>query len=108
MDKIVVGYDGSTGAKSALAWASDEARLRGAALHLVCAWSYPAAAVMPTYTVLPPVEEMESSTRAIVDHDLEEAGLGADTDPPVSSVHCVAHAPCPVVVVPAEDDEPAT
>ena len=45
MRGIVVGVDGSEGAKRALAWAADEARLRGAPLKVVLAWHWPAAAL---------------------------------------------------------------
>ena len=38
--KVVVGIDDSDGARQALAWALAEARLRGATLHLIHAWSY--------------------------------------------------------------------
>jgi nucleotide-binding universal stress UspA family protein len=41
MTKVVVGVDGSTEADQALAWAYEEARLRGASLHVVHAWIYP-------------------------------------------------------------------
>lgn len=37
---VVVGIDGSDASRQALAWAADEARRRGAKLHVVLAWSY--------------------------------------------------------------------
>ena len=37
---IVVGVDGSEGGKAALAWAIEEARIRGARLRALLAWSY--------------------------------------------------------------------
>jgi nucleotide-binding universal stress UspA family protein len=37
---VVVGVDGSEGARRALAWAAQEARLRGARLQVVHVWSY--------------------------------------------------------------------
>ena len=37
---VVVGVDGSDGAKRALRWAAEEARLRDARLRVVLAWSY--------------------------------------------------------------------
>ena len=40
---IVVGVDGSDHAQRALAWAIAEAKARGAALHVVTAWSVPGA-----------------------------------------------------------------
>jgi nucleotide-binding universal stress UspA family protein len=39
--KIVVGVDGSKGALRALAFAAEEARLRGAALEVIHAWHEP-------------------------------------------------------------------
>ena len=40
MGRVVVGVDGSPGSREALAWAAEEARLRGATLEVVTAWSY--------------------------------------------------------------------
>ena len=40
---LVVGVDGSDNGWAALAWAADEARLRGATLRIVCAFEDPAA-----------------------------------------------------------------
>ena len=37
--RIVVGFDGSEGAKRALTWAADEARLHSGHLRAVCAWT---------------------------------------------------------------------
>src|SRR6266496_2414188 len=39
--KIVVGVDGSTQSHAALRWALDEARLRGARVEVIHAWTYP-------------------------------------------------------------------
>ena len=41
METIVVGVDGSDASVSALRWALHEARLRGARVLVVHAWSYP-------------------------------------------------------------------
>jgi nucleotide-binding universal stress UspA family protein len=38
---VVVGIDGSEGSSKALAWAAQEARLRGAVLRVVHAWRFP-------------------------------------------------------------------
>lgn len=38
---VVVGVDGSEGSSAALAWAAEEARLRGATLRVVHAWHMP-------------------------------------------------------------------
>jgi nucleotide-binding universal stress UspA family protein len=51
MKVITVGMDGSEGASAALRWAASEARLRGAGLRVVHAWSIPAMA----YGFVPPV-----------------------------------------------------
>lgn len=44
MSLITVGVDGSEGARKALRWAAAEARLRGASLRAVHAWSVPTMA----------------------------------------------------------------
>lgn len=41
--RIVVGVDGSSSSKAALAWAVGQARLTGAVVEAVTAWSFPAA-----------------------------------------------------------------
>lgn len=41
MKGIVVGIDGSEGAKHALEWAAGEAKLRGAPLTVLLAWQWP-------------------------------------------------------------------
>jgi nucleotide-binding universal stress UspA family protein len=41
--RIVVGVDGSAGSKAALAWAAAQAKLSGATLDAIAAWSYPAS-----------------------------------------------------------------
>jgi len=38
---IVVGIDGSSSSKAALAWAARQAKLTGETLHLVTTWDYP-------------------------------------------------------------------
>ncbi len=43
MSKIVVGVDGSEHSHRALAWAAQEAKLRGSTLHLVHSWQFPLA-----------------------------------------------------------------
>lgn len=41
MSKIVVGIDGSEHSHRALAWAEQEAKLRGSTLYLVHSWQFP-------------------------------------------------------------------
>ena len=49
--RIVVGVDGSSGSRDALACALEEAHLRGAALHVVYAWRMPFALMLPEPTI---------------------------------------------------------
>ena len=66
---VVVGVDGSEGGERALRWAAGEARLRGAPLRAVWAWSYmdqPGGGFDPGYG--------EDRARAGLDEAL--AGLG--------------------------------
>lgn len=73
MARIVVGIDGSDQSKEALRWALDEARLRGASLDVVYAWT------MPVYVgygvamgeVMDPVE-LRKAARERLDRTVEE------------------------------------
>jgi nucleotide-binding universal stress UspA family protein len=49
MSTIVVGVDGSAGARAALGYAVDEARLRGAVLRVAGAWHLPVVAYAGGY-----------------------------------------------------------
>jgi len=77
---IVVGVDGSAGAKAALRWALDEARLRRTVLRVVHAWTFPYAGT--GYGILPLVDEtlekkLDENARALLDQVLTEAGAAA-------------------------------
>ena len=50
MQRIVVGIDGSQGARRALEWAVAEAKLRDAHLVIIHAWLEPAVMTEPTAT----------------------------------------------------------
>jgi nucleotide-binding universal stress UspA family protein len=87
---IVVGIDGSEDSKRALAWAADEAKLRGARVRAVLCWSYlglsgsdlgvgtteedARAAIQETVA-----EALDEAARSVVDvtpvNDLPVAGL---------------------------------
>lgn len=82
MARIVVGVDGSEESRAALRWALEEARLRGAALTAVYAWSYPmvpgrgiapAALAVPAGVLRQEAEELVESAAAEVGG--EEAGV---------------------------------
>ena len=78
---IVVGVDGSPGAKAALRWALAEARLRRTPLHVVHAWAVPYATV--GYGMAPLIDEgftaeLEQGAKGLVEEMLAEAGSEAD------------------------------
>lgn len=75
MQRIVVGIDGSPGSQAALAWALDEARLRGAAVEAVRVWSWPMPYVGPGMAGLDP-RLLEEGEQALLDEALD----GVDTD----------------------------
>jgi nucleotide-binding universal stress UspA family protein len=150
MAKIVVGTDGSPGAQRAVRWALGEARLRGAALHIVHAWMVPLVEALPEPWLLArPIghteeqleDQLGAGAREFLEATVAEAkaaypeldvigelaemrpaaallaaAQGADLLVVGSRGHggfaglllgsvgsqCVHHAPCPVVVVPAE------
>ena len=70
---VTVGIDGSSGALRALRWACDEARLRGAVVRVVHAWTYldqPEGAFDARFG--------EDDALRVIDDTL--AALGADAD----------------------------
>ena len=74
--RIVVGVDGSTHAKAALAWALDEARLRGASVEIVHVWQFPSVAMTSFGSASLPVvtpEDLGAAAEAVI-HDVV-AGL---------------------------------
>jgi nucleotide-binding universal stress UspA family protein len=153
MAKVVVGTDGSPSAQRAVRWALGEARLRGAALHIVYAWMVPFVDALPEpWLIATPVghtddelhDRLAAGARELLEAAVAEAmaaepgldvigelaemrpaaallGAARDADLLVVgsrghggfaglllgsvSSQCVHHAPCPVVVVPAEHAE---
>ena len=60
MQEIVLGFDGSECAERALAWAIEEAKLRGARLRVITTWHLPALIYgAPGFvpTVAPPLDD---------------------------------------------------
>lgn len=80
MTGIVVGVDGSEGARAALNWAVREAELRGITLDAVCAWSFPIPVGFP-YAEMQGMaaEDLQQRAEALlaieVDKALAETGL---------------------------------
>lgn len=70
--RIVVGVNGSRASLTALRWATAEARLRGAGLHVVRAWD-PARHAAPYAAVghLPTGDEQEAEVRASLVADMQ-------------------------------------
>ena len=80
---IVVGVDGSPSARTALCFALDEARLRGAPVRVVGAWHVPVAAYDRAFVPPDPVavRELEPQMRLVLERALEETGeTAADVD----------------------------
>jgi nucleotide-binding universal stress UspA family protein len=88
MAKIVVGVDGSLGAQEALRWALGEARLRGAAVHVVHAWMLPLIEALPEPWVVgmtppgPSVEEVYERLRGSAKDDLDSFVRAARAEEP--------------------------
>ena len=84
---IVVGIDGSEESVSALSWAIEEARVRGARVRAMNVWSYPVGygiemAAMSTLDA----ETMEKSARRILDESVDQALSGVAEPPLVERV----------------------
>jgi nucleotide-binding universal stress UspA family protein len=80
MSTIVVGVDGSSGAREALRFAVEEARLRGATLRLVTAWHIPPMAYSGGYVAPLDPREFEKNAavageKALAELQDETAGL---------------------------------
>jgi nucleotide-binding universal stress UspA family protein len=81
MHTIVVGVDGSDTSKDALDWAAGEAKLRGAKLVALHAWSYPAVSGGPFGMAVPPLDiDFEKEARAALEKVLAGAGLGESSN----------------------------
>src|SRR5512144_1575029 len=75
MKRIVVGVDGSEGARLALAWAAQEAERWDATLVALHAWSLPVMAAptgLAPMPVLPEFDELSRAARQVLDAELEE------------------------------------
>jgi nucleotide-binding universal stress UspA family protein/nitroimidazol reductase NimA-like FMN-containing flavoprotein (pyridoxamine 5'-phosphate oxidase superfamily) len=81
--RVVVGVDGSAAAQNALAWALEEARLRGATLRVVCAWQFPFEMSAGTFAVPAPAGEMRLWAEERIDDALESAAGTTGAEVPV-------------------------
>src|SRR5687767_9639567 len=86
MATIIVGVDGSDGAAEALRWALGEARLRGADVRVVHAWSVPLVLSIPSadaFGVPEPAGSMDqvgTALRKEADNVLEASLKGVEAD----------------------------
>ena len=76
MSGIVVGVDGSEGARLALAFALQEARLRGTGVRAVAAWQVPATVSASGIPALDPGlgEQLQLEARDALERALDDAG----------------------------------
>ena len=103
MQRIVVGIDGSQGARQALDWAVAEAKLRDAHLMVIHAWLEPAAVAVGSVITVGGVEPEifeETAQRTMADVlgavDTSELSQGIDS-------HVVAGAPARALLDAAKD-----
>ena len=81
MERIVVGVDGSASSSRAIAWAKDEAEVRGATLHLVCvvedpsSWIGAGAVMTPTAIGVLSAEDLHAAGKALIAKATGAAGL---------------------------------
>lgn len=73
MGRIVVGTDGSENAQHAMSWAAEEAKLRGATLHVIHSWTFPPP--MPGTSGLPEIDIKGAAEEVLAE---AVASLGAD------------------------------
>ena len=98
MQRIVVGIDGSEGARRALEWALEEAKLRDARIVVIHAWLEPAAVAVGSVVSAGGVEPEIFEDAA--ERTLHELLISVDTDglPHGLESHVVAGAPAHALV----------
>ena len=104
MSIIVVGVDHSAGAKAALVFANEEARLRGATIRAVHAWQYgyigPTGLEGRIPAIGADVDQLRSTAVAALEASVREAL--PDTDVEIK-LHVVQGAPAGVLVQESRD-----
>ena len=104
MSVIVVGVDHSPGAKAALVFANEEARLRGATIRAVHAWQYGYIGSIGPEGRLPPVgadiDELHAAAEAALEASVREAL--PDTDIEIR-LQAIQGAPAGVLVEASHD-----
>jgi nucleotide-binding universal stress UspA family protein len=83
IERIVVGVDGSQGARRALGWAVDEAMLHNARLEVVHVWHYPYLPASPLGAApAPPLYEFEDEARRTLDRAVDSVDTSGLATPP--------------------------
>lgn len=75
--RIVVGLDGSVPSARALAWAAEEAHIRGTRLEVVNAWQIPSVG-LPGLSPPYPDEMFEPAAAAVIETALADLGTAGD------------------------------
>ncbi len=97
---VVVGVDGSEASSKALAWAAEEASLRGATLRIVQAWFEPAGAY-PTYMPAESFEKAPLDARKSLE---EQVSRVLPSDPGVRVEQVVGEGPPAEVILSKAED----
>ena len=104
MNVIVVGVDHSPGAKAALVFANEEARLRGATLRAVHAWQYGYIGYTGPEGRVPPIggdiDELHTAAVAALEASVREALPETDVE---IKLHAIQGAPAGVLVEESRD-----
>ena len=89
--RIVVGIDGSEDARRALAWALEEARLRGCAVEAIIAYEVPISSSIPLLTPMIPPELFREYAEGAVEKAVRSM-VGSDTEAvPVAKFAVAGH-----------------
>jgi nucleotide-binding universal stress UspA family protein len=131
---IIVGFDGSPPACAALGWAAREAALRHASVEIVHSWPWPLHLTTQEMDFVREAQRLVAEGAARIREIAPEVDVTTDivADTPVAALmhaagfadllvvgvrptvlggsvaaHLAGHAPCPVVLVPAETAPPA-
>ena len=97
MNRVVVGVDGSDGARAALRWAIKEAHLRGATVEALCVWSFPVPTGLP-YAEIQGIaaEDFQQRAQATLAVEVDKALAEEGLDVPVTQRVLMSH---PVVAL---------
>ena len=104
MNVVVVGVDHSPGAKAALVFAHEEARLRGATLRAIHAWQYGYLGYTGPEGRVPPIgwdiDELRNAAVAALEASVKEALPDPDVE---IELHAIQGAPARVLVEASRD-----